>query len=139
MYDVYENTVRFEETDAQGVVFYGNYVTYQDETFTAYLAAIGLEYETIMAEDWDFRVVNVELNYRGSAKFPDRLENAMRVVAINESSIEFDYECRRGADGELLADGSVTYVVVSDGTPRRVPDDVRDAVVEFQDTPPDPV
>ena len=29
---VWENRVRFEETDLQGVVFYGNYVTYQDET-----------------------------------------------------------------------------------------------------------
>ena len=35
------NVVRAAETDLQGVVFYGDYVTYQDETATAYLRDIG--------------------------------------------------------------------------------------------------
>lgn len=139
MRDIYENTVRFEETDAQGVVFYGNYVTYQDETVTEYLDAIGYGYENFEKRDWDVRVVNVELDYRGSATFRDRLVNAARVVAINESSIEFEYECRRAKDDEVLAEGGVTHVAVRDGKPTRVPDGFRDAVVEFQDEPPEPV
>ena len=32
---VWRNVVRAAETDLQGVVFYGEYVTYQDETATA--------------------------------------------------------------------------------------------------------
>ncbi|MDY7082277.1 MAG: acyl-CoA thioesterase, partial [Halobacteria archaeon] len=32
--DVYENRVRFSETDMQGVVFYGNYVSFQDQAVT---------------------------------------------------------------------------------------------------------
>lgn len=140
MHDVYENTVRFEETDAQGIVFYGNYVTYQDEAFTAYLDAIGYGYETLRERDWDVHVVNVELNYRGPATFRDKLINATRVSAINETSISFEYECRRASDGEVLADGAVTHVAVdAAGNPTRVPDDFREAVVSFQETPPDPV
>ena len=139
MHDIYENTVRFEETDAQGVVFYGNYVTYQDEAVTEYLNAVGFGYENFESRDWDVHVVNLELNYRGSATFRDILVNAARVTAINESSIEFEYECRRAGDDEVLAEGTVTHVAVEGGTPTRVPDEFREAIVEFQDEPPEPV
>jgi len=139
MRDIYENTVRFEETDAQGIVFYGNYVTYQDETVTEYLNAVGYGYEDFDERDWDVHVVNVELDYRGSATFRDDLVNAMRISAVRESSIEFEYECRRADDDEVLVEGSVTHVAVEGGESTRVPDEFRDAVVEFQDEPPETV
>ena len=140
MKDVFENTVRFEETDAQGIVFYGNYVTFQDETFNGYMDAVGYPYEETRKGEWDVHVVNVELDYRAPAEFRDRLVNAMRATAIRRSSIEFDYQCRRAGDGEVLVEGNVTHVAVDqDGVPMRIPDAFREAVVEFQDEPPDPV
>ena len=139
MQSVYENTVRFEETDAQGVVFYGNYVTFQDEAFTAYLEAVGYPYSTLRDADWDVHVVHVDLDYRKPAEFRDQLYNAIRVSAIHESSIEFEYECR-DEDGDVLAEGGLVHVAVDEsGDPTRVPDEFREAVVEFQVDPPDPV
>lgn len=139
MHEVFENTVRFAETDAQGIVFYGNYATYQDETFTEFMEAVGYPYDEIEAQGWDVHVVNLELNYRKPAEFRDRLTNGMRVTAIEESSLEFAYECRN-ADGELLVEGTVVHVAVDEsGSPTRVPDEFREAVVEFQDEPPEPV
>ena len=139
MHEVFENTVRFAETDAQGIVFYGNYATYQDETFTEFMDAVGYPYDEVEEQGWDVHVVNLELNYRKPAEFRDRLTNAMRVTAIEESSLEFAYECRN-AGGELLVEGTVVHVAVDDdGSPTRVPDEFREAVVEFQDEPPEPV
>ncbi|MFO7925075.1 MAG: acyl-CoA thioesterase [Halobacteriota archaeon] len=137
MHEVFENTVRFEETDAQGIVFYGNYATYQDEAFNEYMEAIGFPFDAVDDREWDAHVVNMELRYRGPATFRDRLTNSLRVSRIGNSSIEFAYECR-DADGELLVDGSVTHVVVDEsGSPTRVPDGLRDAIVAFQDEPPE--
>ncbi len=139
MQTVHENTVRFEETDAQGVVFYGNYVTFQDEAFTAYLEAIGYPYERLRDADWDVHVVHVDLDYRKPAAFRDRLCNAIRVDAIEASSIEFDYECRDEA-GDVVAEGGLVHVAVDEsGEPTRVPEAFREAVVEFQPEPPAPV
>jgi acyl-CoA thioester hydrolase len=139
MHEVYENVVRFEETDKQGIVFYGNYVTFQDETFTAYLDAIGYSYEALREADWDVHVVHVDLDYRGPAEFRDTLQNAIHVSAIHESSIEFEYECRND-DGEVLVEGGVVHVAVDEsGDPTRVPDEFREAVLDFQEVPPDPV
>ena len=136
MHAVYENTVRFEETDAQGIVFYGNYLTYQDETFTEYMDAIGYPYDEMREAGWDVHVVNVELNYRKPAQFRDRLVNSIRAGRIERSSIEFEYECHN-ADGELFVDGTVVHVVVDEsGTPTRVPEALREAIDDYQDVPP---
>ena len=38
----YRRKVRYSDTDAQGIVFNGNYFTYMDDAFTDYLEAMGL-------------------------------------------------------------------------------------------------
>ena len=138
---VWENRVRFEETDGQGIVFYGNYVTYQDETFTQLLREIGYDYHTLAPTGWDIHVVHVDLDYRDAAEFDDWLVNGMRVDAIRTSSMDFEYVCRRQNDGSVVAEGSVTHVAVDadTGEPTRVPDEFREAVVSYQHERPDPV
>lgn len=138
MQDVWETTVRFAETDAQGVVFYGEYVTYQDETFSQYLRDIGFAWEDLETEDWDVHVVHTDVDYRSFAEFGDRLVCGIRVTAIRESSMDLEWNCRQ-TDGTLVAEGHLTHVAVRDGEPTRVPDDFRDAVVAFQPEPPEPV
>lgn len=136
---VWENRVRFEETDMQGVVFYGNYVTFQDETASAYFRTIGYSYGDIAAAGWDIHVVNVDLDYRGQATFEDELVHGFRVVTIGESSMTSEYAARRADDDELIAEGTVTHVAVDaeTGEPTRVPDEFREAVVAFQERPPE--
>lgn len=138
MHEVYENRVRFAETDQQGVVFYGEYVTYQDEAMAAFLRAIGYDYTTLAEREWDVHVAHVDLDYRAPARFEDEIVNAIRVESIGHTSITFAYRARRKDDDTVLVEGSVTHVAVDEtGTPTRVPDDFRDAVVAFQDEPPE--
>jgi acyl-CoA thioester hydrolase len=135
---IWENRVRFEETDMQGVVFYGNYVTYQDETASEFFRQVGYSYQRIEAAGWDIHVVNVDLDYRGQATFEDELVHGFRVETIGESSMTSTYRARRADDGTVLAEGSVTHVAVdgSTGEATRVPDEYREAVTDFQDEPP---
>jgi acyl-CoA thioester hydrolase len=94
----------------------------------------------LRADDWDVHVVNLELDFRSQATFRDRLVNAMRIDAIGESSLAFEYRCRQADDEALVVEGSVTHVAVDqEGSPIRVPDAFRDAVISFQETAPDPV
>ena len=138
MQDVWTTTVRFAETDAQGIVFYGNYVTYQDETFSQYLRDIGYPWTDIEAAGWDVHVVNVDIDYRAPAEFGDELVCDIRVAAVEESSLTLEWACRR-RDGPTCAEGTVTHVVVRDGEPVPVPEGFRDAVVAYQTEPPEPV
>ena len=136
---VWENRVRFEETDMQGVVFYANYVTFQDETFSAFLREVGYSYEAVEDAGWDMHVVNVDMDYRGQATFADELVHGYRIERIGESSMTGEYVARRADDGELLAEGTVTHVAVDGETddPTRIPEDFREAVADFQEAPPE--
>ncbi|WP_248903524.1 acyl-CoA thioesterase [Halocatena marina] len=138
MHEVYENRVRFAETDQQGVVFYGEYVTYQDEATSAFLREIGYDYTTLIENEWDIHVAHVDLDYRSPAFFENVIVNSLRVESIGHSSITFDYQARRSMDDTVLVEGHVTHVAVDDtGTPTRIPDTFRDAVIAFQDEPPE--
>ncbi|MFB6117505.1 acyl-CoA thioesterase [Halosegnis sp.] len=138
MHDVWETTVRFAETDAQGIVFYGEYVTYQDETFSQYLREVGYPWTEIEQENWDIHVVSVNIDYRAPAEFSDELVCGIRVAAIEESSLTLEWRCRR-RDGPVCAEGTVTHVAVSDGETTRVPEGFRKAVRDYQTEPPEPV
>lgn len=135
---VWSTRVRFAETDSQSVVFYGEYVTYQDETFSQFLREIGFAWEELETEDWDVHVVHTDVDYRSSAEFGDRLVCGIRVTAIRESSMDLEWNCRT-PDGALVAEGHLTHVAVSDGEATRVPDAFREAVVDYQEEPPEPV
>ncbi|WP_254536894.1 acyl-CoA thioesterase [Halomarina litorea] len=138
MHDVFENRVRFAETDQQGVVFYGEYVTFQDEAINAFFRAIDYDYAAIRAADWDVHVAHVDLDYRRPAHFEDELVTAVRVERIGRASIFFATRTRRKRDDEVLAEGHVVHVAVDgDGETTRVPDDFREAVDAFQDEPPE--
>ncbi len=136
---VWENRVRFEETDMQDVVFYANYVTFQDETFSAFLREIGYSYEAVEDAGWDMHVVNVDMDYRGQASFADELVHGYRIERIGQSSMTGEYVARRADDDALLAEGTVTHVAVDSetGEPTRIPDGFRAAVATFQDAPPE--
>jgi acyl-CoA thioester hydrolase len=136
---VWENRVRYAETDAQGIVFYGEYVTYQDETFSEFLRTIDYPYEDLETLGIDFHVVHTELDYHSFAEFDDELRNGFRVAAVRESSADFEWVCRAAADDRVVASGEITHVAVGDDGPTRIPDAFRDAVVAFQDEPPEPV
>ena len=138
-HDVWETRVRFAETDAQGVVFFGEYLTYLDETVVAYLEAADYPYETFLDGGWETHVVNVDVDYHGTAGFSDDLTCGIYVDAIRNSSLTFEWRCRRGQ--ETVTSGTVTHVAVDaegEGTVR-VPDSFREAVVAFQSVAPDPI
>ncbi|MFC6717562.1 acyl-CoA thioesterase [Natrialbaceae archaeon GCM10025810] len=131
---VYENRVRFAETDMQGVVFYGEYFTYQDEAVSAFLRAIDYHYDRMVERGWQIHVVNAELDYRAGARFEDVVVNEIRVAAFGTSSVTFEHRARRRTDDRTLAEGTVTHVAVDvetgDVTP--IPDDFREAVADFE-------
>ncbi len=131
---VFENRVRVAETDRAGIVFYGEYVTFQDEAVSAYRREMGFDSAHAEAAGWSTRVVSTTVDYHDSARFEEVLENEVRVGTIGETSVTYDWRVSRERDGRLLADGSVTQVFVDDetGEPIRVPDAFREAVTDFQ-------
>ncbi len=119
--------VRFAETDAQGVVWNGNYLVYFDVAMTEYLRAMGLAYQDALGEGYEFVLARFAIDYKAPAAFDDPLEIYTGISRIGNASISFGFEMFNRDNGLLLTEGEAIYVVIDrrTGTSTRVPDRFR--------------
>lgn len=128
--------VRFAETDMQGHVFFGEYLTYFDEALTQYQHAIGCTYNDMVKAGVDMFYIRSECEYKSRAFFEDVLNVHARVGQIGNSSITFEFAAFKAPEGELVATGKIFAVTIDPQTkkPIRVPDFFREAVARYEKT-----
>jgi len=126
--------VRFAETDAQGVVWNGHYLTYFDVAMTEYLRAMGLAYQQAVGDGYEFVLARFAIDYRAPAAFDDPIDVHTGITRIGNSSIAFGFEMTNADNGLLLTRGEAVYVVLDrrTGTPTRVPDRFRELAGKFE-------
>lgn len=117
--------VYYEDTDAQGVVYYANYFRFMERARTEWLEAMGIDHVTMMNEDNRILVVT-----EANAKFliPARLGDSLIVTAklsrLGRATFEIEQNIYRGSmEGELLIQGGVTAAYLASDTmkPKRIP------------------
>ena len=111
--------VRYAETDAAGVVYYGNYLTYFEVVRVELLRALGHPITSIEEQGVQLPVVEARLKYLRPARLDDLLEVAVSVESVGPASFAFDYEVCR--DGLLLVSGWTRLAVCERDTGRAMP------------------
>ncbi len=113
----FSHTVRvgFDETDAQGVVYYGRYMPYFDRARVEYLRHLGLLHAGPPGREFVMRANRV--SYTAPARFDDLLEVFVRVERIGTSSVVFQFSACDDRGAELCSAEQV--VVLIDVTTRR--------------------
>ena len=111
--------VRYEETDADGVVYYANYLTYFEVVRVEWLRALGYPIPKILAEGIILPVVEARLKYLRPAHLEDLLEVAVSVESVGPASFALDYEISR--DGLLLVSGWTRLAVCERDSGRAMP------------------
>lgn len=126
--------VRYADTDAQGHVFFGNYLTFFDEASGGYLQAIGFPWKKLAELGLDIFYVDAHCTYKGSATFDDWLEVDARMGRIGNTSFTIECAIYRKGEDQPIVSGHVTSVVVNPKTrqPVRVPDEIRQAAAQFE-------
>jgi acyl-CoA thioester hydrolase len=124
--------VGFDETDAQGIVYYGRYMPYFDRARVEYLRLLGLLAPAPGEPDFVMRAQHVE--YHAPARFDDELEVFVRVARMGETSITWAFDARNVSTDEHLASATQTLVAVDPVARRPVPvtPRLRAAVTEFE-------
>src|SRR5689334_16455551 len=119
--------VRFADTDAQGHVFFGNYLTYFDEAVSGLMRSLNLSYQTLRSQNLDFVYAHAECDYQQRAVFEEILNVHVHPSRIGESTITFECNAHRVSDDELIASGKLVVVMVDtqSGKKTRVPEHVR--------------
>jgi len=112
--------VRYAETDAMGVVYYGNYLAYFEDGRVAYLQQRGIPYSEMEAAGIYMPVAEAYCKYRAPAHFEDELAVETRVGESGRARVRFDYVVRRGQ--EVLAEGFTVHAARDrEGRPVRIP------------------
>ena len=109
--------VRYHECDMQKVVFNAHYLTYCDETMASWLGAtFGWSGED---DDFDWMLVRVELDWRGSATYGDVIDVGVGVASWGTTSFVTRFA---GTVGDrTVFDATITYVCVEPGTTTKMP------------------
>ena len=126
--------VRFIETDQQGHVFFGHFLTYFDVALTEYLKAIDYSYDKFLQAGVDFYYVESLCQYRDRAFFDEILHVHARVGKIGNSSFTFEFSIFEPESQRFIANGHIVAVAVDPSTskPIRAPGSFRQAVTRFE-------
>ncbi|HEX5485012.1 tol-pal system-associated acyl-CoA thioesterase [Limnobacter sp.] len=119
--------VYFEDTDAAGVVYYGNYLKFMERARSQWFLEQSIGMKRLMEEHkLVFVVSRTELNYRRSAKLEDALEISVEIAELKRASAVFRQEVWR--QNELLCDGLTRVGCVNTETmrPAAIPASVMD-------------
>ncbi len=120
--------VRWAETDLQGVVFNGHYLTYADVAITEYWRALGFPYPAGIAPlEIDLYVVKSSIEYHAPARYDDLLEVGVQVGRVGNSSIQFVLGIFRG-DQHLTSIEVINVATdLKERKPKAVPEILRQA------------
>ena len=125
-------TVRFAETDAQGVVHNSVYLVWFEVARIAYLAEFAGGYPALRAQGLESFVLESHIRYRQPAHFDDRLRIHARIGELRGVRFRFDYEVTR--NGSVIADGWTTHACVDAQTlrPTRIPATLTEAIAKAE-------
>ena len=125
--------VRWVEVDMQKIVFNAHYLMYFDTAISDYWRALALPYEEAMHTlGGDLYVKKASIEFHASAHFDDRLDVALRLDRIGNSSMTFSGAIFR-ADA-LLITSELVYVFADPATQtsKPVPDALRQVLLRFE-------
>ena len=124
-------TVRFAETDAQGVAHNANYLIWFEVARVAYLAEYAGGYSAIREQGIESFVLESHVRYLQPARFDDRLRVHTR-MEVRGVRFRFDYEITR--EGKVIAEGWTSHACVDAKTlrPTRIPQTLADAIARAE-------
>ncbi len=126
---VFEWPVRvyYEDTDAQGVVYYANYFRFMERARTEWLRSLGVDQQKLLYQDRRmFVVVSTSADFVVPAEFNDELIVTASLRRLTRASFDIEQNIYRGSiDGTLLLRGGVRAALLDADTkkPQRVPTD----------------
>ena len=114
--------VYYEDTDAGGIVYYGNYLKFMERARTEWLRSRGIDVARLADTDrLMFTVRAITLDFLKPARLSDNLDVAVAVGRMRKVSVELEHAVVRA--GDVLCTGQVRLACVDVDTlrPKAVP------------------
>jgi tol-pal system-associated acyl-CoA thioesterase len=124
--------INYEDTDAGGVVYYGNYLGYMERARNAYLREQGFPLRTLSDQHQIlFVVTEARLRYLLPARLDDELQITLGIIKAGGAGVEFEHLVLR--DKECLVKGEIKLAVLNSVTfkPCRIPKILRPSLSDI--------
>ena len=129
-----EVRVRYSETDQMGVVYHANYLPYFEIGRVEWLRSQGISYKSMEERGVALPIVNLNLNYRKSARYDDIL--TIKTAFKSQSSVKIEFDCEiRNEQNELLTTASflLVFVDMKTGRATAAPDYIKEILERIDD------
>jgi acyl-CoA thioester hydrolase len=118
--------VYYEDSDAQGLVYFANYFKFMERARTEWLRALGVEQDVLLYDKRRFFVVvDTKADFLAPARFNDELVVTAGLVELSPASFLIEQNIfRDNLEGELLCRGTTRAAYLNADTlkPARLPD-----------------
>lgn len=104
--------VRYNECDAQNVVFNARYADYADLASTEFLRAAFGGYQELQALGYENQIVRLLIEWKAPARFDDVLDLSVSVGRIGNSSFVLNTLMTNADTGQIIATSEAVYVFV---------------------------
>ena len=119
---VLEFRVYLEDTDAQGIVYYANYLRYFERGRSEFLESLGIPMTEVARPDCRLVVYAISMKFLRPASLGDRIEVLTSMLRASDYRLTFRQQVRRQGETEPLVSGEVDIVAIDqNGTLRELP------------------
>ena len=122
-----EKRIYYHDTDAGGIVYYGQYLCYLEEARTEFLEKRGLSVETFQKRGFFYVVRQCNISYRSPARYGEVILCDAKLKKIGASQLVFDQTVHDKKDGRLIVEAEVFLVCLNkEFKPTPIPDDLKE-------------
>jgi 1,4-dihydroxy-2-naphthoyl-CoA hydrolase len=116
----YDRTIRFNDTDGAGVVYFANLMSICHEAYEASLVAAGIDMPAYFrGHPVAVPITHSSIDFRRALKCGDPLQIALQISALDESRFAIDYHLTRNS--EEIATGRTEHVSIDSDSQTKVP------------------
>lgn len=114
--------VIYKDTDAEGVVYYANYLGFFERGRGELLRQMGVDLKKLKEEEQVvFAITNVNCDYISPAKYDDEITVTTEMVEKGKARIVFQQEVLRGQERLVAAKVTACAVSLKTFKPQRLP------------------
>ena len=119
--------VYYEDTDAGGIVYYANYLSFAERARTEFIRSLGCSQQSTLEEEkCGFTVRRCEIEYLRPAVLDDELTVTCEMREVKGASAVMYQEVYRGDELLATVNVKVVYVNLLKKRPTRIPEDLLD-------------
>lgn len=118
---IYKRKIRFQDTDAAGVIFFPNQFSFYQEAFEIFLESLGYDIAAMaQKKEYHLPVVHAEADYSAPLYLGDTIEIQLKVTHVGNSSLTFQADILK--QGPIRAGCvKVLHVSVDARTRKKIP------------------